>query len=156
MECSDDGFIIVRRRKYRNKEKIKHDHKEKITKLNRDVVINNASEILSKFHLIQPIYTALLFGSVAKRSNKENSDIDIILIFKHSVPNYINEVKSAIEDKHNCSVDIVCMIYKDKNITDPCYKNEIFLDNIYEECIPFYGTDKDVFNIRLSRLIGKM
>ncbi len=88
-----------------------------------------------------------MYGSVAKGTNKPESDIDILVIWKKCVPHNVHEIKQKIEKQFNKKIDFVSLIHKGKIMFD-CDGS-----NIIPECISIFG---DKCDIVLSKYIGKI
>lgn len=98
-----------------------------------------------------------LYGSTARGTNKLNSDIDILIIWKNRVPHNISEIKDEIRSYFHKSVDMVSLIYRGKIMfyDDDQGRTESFLNNIITECILVLGNG-DKTDIKLSEYIGKV
>lgn len=72
--------------------------------------IKDITEKVSVFCRKQPIQRAEVFGSVAKDSANENSDVDLLVTFKENVfltSLDVVKIKMELEKLLGCAVDIV-------------------------------------------------
>jgi predicted nucleotidyltransferase len=112
---------------------------------------------LSYFKRYNP-FGLFICGSVARGTNNEYSDLDILVIWKGKIPSNIIELRNEIEYIVEMNVDLVSLIYKGKlmldtnieNITD---KNMIYLNNVIIEAIAVIGS---IYDIYLSEYILKV
>ena len=106
------------------------------------------------------IHGIYLYGSTSRRTNTAESDVDIMIIWKKTVLKRVYNIKKDLEEIFDRKVDVVCMIYKGKELHDfhlgDCTvtkQNEIFLSYVWTDSVSIIG-DKD--DIRLSLHIGKI
>jgi predicted nucleotidyltransferase len=95
-----------------------------------------------------------IYGSVAKKTNRASSDVDILIIWNKFLPN-TQEIKNELKKKFRKNVDLVSMVYKGKLVLDESDSggNETFLNNIFSECVSVIG---DINDIKLSEYVGKV
>lgn len=92
--------------------------------------------------------SVFLYGSVARGTNRLDSDIDILIIWEKKVSDNLEKIKNEIMKLFNRKVDLVSLLYKGK-ITFNCDDNNIsqsesFLSNIITECVPIFGNTCDI------------
>ncbi len=68
-----------------------------------------------------------IFGSVARKENKEDSDIDIVVEVQKPSLYVMYELKEALKDLFGCEVDLV----RFRNTLRPLFKQNIERDAIY-------------------------
>jgi len=124
---------------------IKSIKKHKIIYFDRQSVINKLKYV-SQYN----IRSAFLYGSVARGTHNDSSDIDILLIWNKHVPNTIPEkIKHELSSLFQRKIDLVSMIYKkqlmlDSDIDDEYDQHANFLNNVMSDAIPIYGTIDDI------------
>lgn len=142
----EDGWTVVKKRQ-RGKKQLKEQ-----IKLNGEEVIKQLL-FLVKY---KP-RGVFLFGSTAKGTNTENSDLDILIIWNKRVPDYIIDIKTEISDMFNKKVDLISMIYNGTlmltdDVTETVNVRTLFLYNVITEALPVIG---DINEIELSEYIMK-
>ena len=68
-----------------------------------------------------------IFGSVARKENTENSDIDIVVEVEKPSLQLMYELKEALKQLFNCEVDLV----RFRDSLRPLFKSNIQRDAIY-------------------------
>lgn len=68
-----------------------------------------------------------IFGSVARKENTENSDIDIVVEVKKPTLQLMYELREALKQLFNCEVDLV----RFRDSLRPLFKSNIQRDAIY-------------------------
>ena len=68
-----------------------------------------------------------IFGSVARKENSENSDIDIVVEVKHPTLSLMYDLKEALIDLFGCEVDLV----RFRESLRPLFKANLQRDVIY-------------------------
>ena len=148
-----DWVVICSKRKNKkeaNNKKEIYDNKKILTISE----INNKILFLTNYNPT----AILLYGSTAKKRNNENSDVDIMVIWKKYIPSNIKEIKNELEQKLNKKVDLVVMLYRGKLILEDIneYTTDnitLFLNNVITEAVPIIGS---VHDVKLSEYIGKV
>lgn len=97
--------------------------------------------------------SVFLFGSMARKTQNMESDIDIIFIWNTKLPEEILYIAKEISFFFGKKIDMVNMIYIGRLINDD--NNSLFLDNVYDDAFPIYG-NIDPFDIKLSYMQGKI
>ena len=69
----------------------------------------------------------VFFGSVARKENTENSDIDIVVEVQKPSLQLMYELKEALKQLFNCEVDLV----RFRDSLRPLFKSNIERDAIY-------------------------
>lgn len=146
MSDCEDGWTIVKK-----KQRGKKPFKQQI-KLNRDDVVKQL--------LCMVKYNprgVFLFGSTAKGTNTEDSDLDILIIWNKRVPSYIIDIKTEISNMFNKKVDLISMIYNGAlmlfdDVTETVNVRTLFLYNVITEGVSIIG---DISEIELSEYIMK-
>jgi len=126
-----------------------------IYKLDREQIKNN-NNLIKLLTLIDPI-SVILYGSYSINKQTDNSDIDLLIIFKKNIhtryPDIDNKIKNLKRDiikLFNKKVDIVFMINANKiqykyNFHQYVDNDTDFIFNIYEDAYVIYGKkDKDI------------
>ena len=146
-----DNFTIVKRK---NKKTIKGENIIK-TKLTAEDIKNNVklNNLLVKF---TPL-SVILYGSLAIGKNRTTSDIDLMFIWqKKSIPSLevLENIKKSIEEIFERKVDLVNMVYMNKQITfiddiekeqEYLCKDYYYIVNVFNEGIIIYGNeDKNI------------
>jgi predicted nucleotidyltransferase len=142
-----DDFTIVKRK---NKKTIKGENIIK-TKLTAEDIKNNfkLNNLLVKF---SPL-SVILYGSLAIGKNRTTSDIDLMFVWqKKSIPSLevLENIKKSIEEIFERKVDLVNMVYMNKQITfiddiekeqEYMCKDYYYIVNVYNEGVIIYGND---------------
>jgi len=146
-----DDFIIVKK-KYKKSVKVETSIKTKLTieDIKNNVKLNN---LLNEY---KPL-AVILYGSLAIGKNRTTSDIDLMIIWqKKSIPSLevLQNIKKSIEEIFITTVDLVNMVYMNKQITfiddvekeqEYMCKDYYYLVNVYSEGIIIYGDyDKNI------------
>jgi len=124
--------------------------KYKQTNIKQDKPLSEIQETVIQILQDYNPYAIYLYGSRTKKTNKIDSDIDLMVFWKKNIPNinFLYDIKNELINTLNLNVDFVNMIIKNKIITTT-EKNMCFYDNVISEAIKIYGDDK----INISDLI---
>jgi len=118
--------------------------------LTKDRISKDLCNSLSKYNP----RTVILHGSVARSTNTELSDVDVLIIWNRKIPNNVIEIRYELERLFGTKVDMACMIYKNKIMdhkeTDD---NRAFLDNVRNDGSVIIGHLDDIFMSNGLRLI---
>jgi len=146
-----DDFTIVKRK---NKKIVKVENSIK-TKLTIEDIKNNDmfKNLLNEY---KPL-SVVLYGSLAIGKNRTTSDIDLMIVWqKKSIPSLevLENIKKSIEEIFITTVDLVNMVYMNKQITfiddiekeqEYLCKDYYYIVNVYSEGIIIYGDyDKNI------------
>lgn len=85
----------------------------------------NKTMLLKKYSLA----SIGIFGSVARNENKENSDLDILILFNENTSNIISK-KAALKNQLSTELNIRVDICSEKYIK-PFFKENILKEAIY-------------------------
>jgi len=118
-----------------------------ILKLNKELIKNNI-DFIKELILLNPLLV-ILYGSYSLNKQNDNSDIDLLLIYKNNILNKNYNLNEKIIKIFNKKVDIVIMIKTNKNqynIENNYIDNNInFVLNIYSDGYTIYGNiNKDI------------
>ena len=144
---TDKDFTIVKRK---NKKTVKVETSIK-TKLTTEDIKNNVifNNLLNEY---SPL-SVILYGSLAIGKNRTTSDIDLMIVWqKKSIPSLevLENIKKSIEKIFITTVDLVNMIYMNKQITfiddieqeqEYLCKDYYYIVNVYNEGVIIYGND---------------
>ena len=144
---TDKDFTIVKRK---NKKTVKVETSIK-TKLTTEDIKNNVifNNLLNEY---KPL-SVILYGSLAIGKNRTTSDIDLMFIWqKKSIPSLevLENIKKSIEEIFITTVDLVNMVYMNKQITfiddieqeqEYLCKDYYYIVNVYNEGVIIYGND---------------
>lgn len=149
---TSDDFIIVKRKNSKSKSIINTTNNKKLTL--EDIKSNDLFNNL--LNVYNPL-SVILYGSLAIGKNRTTSDIDLMFIWqKKSIPSLevLENIKKSIEEIFQRKVDLVNMVYMNKQITfiDEIEKEEEYLSkdyyyivNVFNEGIIIYGkNDKNI------------
>ena len=89
--------------------------------------INKLTDFKTVFSQKYGITKLGIFGSVARKENTENSDIDIVVEVKNPSLRLMYELKEALKALFACEVDLV----RFRNSLRPLFKSNILRDVIY-------------------------
>jgi predicted nucleotidyltransferase len=142
---TSDDFTIVKRKNKKSVEK-KSSIKTKLTieDIRNNVKLNN---LLNEY---KPL-AVILYGSLAIGKNRTTSDIDLMFIWqKKSIPSLevLENIKKSIEEIFITTVDLVNMIYMNKQITfiddieqeqEYLCKDYYYIINVFNEGVIIYG-----------------
>lgn len=144
-----DNFILVKKK---NKKTVKGENSIK-TKLSTEDIKNNNTfnNLLNEY---RPL-AVVLYGSLAIGKNRTTSDIDLMFIWqKKSIPSLevLQNIKKSIKEIFNTTVDLVNMVYVNKQITfiddmeqEHLCKDYYYIVNVFNEGIVIYGNaDKNI------------
>jgi len=140
-------FTIVKR-KYKKLIKVENSIKIKLTI--EDIKNNDMfKNLLNEY---SPL-SVILYGSLAIGKNRTTSDIDLMFIWqKKSIPSLevLENIKKSIEEIFERKVDLVNMVYMNKQITfiddvekeqEYLCKDYYYIVNVYNEGVIIYGND---------------
>jgi predicted nucleotidyltransferase len=146
---NNDDFTIVKRKNLKSKCIINStNNKKKLTAedIKNNVIFNN---LLNNY---KPI-SVILYGSLAIGKNRTSSDIDLMIIWqKKNIPSLevLENIKKSIEEIFDTTVDLVNMVYMNKQITfvddmekeqEYMCKDYYYIVNVFNEGIIIYGND---------------
>ncbi len=122
----DNEWITVVNKKIKSYTKvIRHKTLEEINKLILDVLLK-----------YKP-YAIYIYGSRARKTNRPDSDIDLMVFWKKTVPeyDYLQNIKQELINILELNVDFVNMYITNKNNKvyderDKCYYNNVITDAI--------------------------
>lgn len=105
---------------------------KKPCKLTRQEIIDRIKEVKDELISKYEVKKLYLFGSFAKGTNKETSDVDFIAILKDNLINVerldrIDEIKEYLNGILDCDVDILDFTYALKNLGENEMENVITL-----------------------------
>ena len=138
-----DDFIIVKK-KYKKSVEKKTSIKTKLTAedIKNNVKLNN---LLNEY---KPL-SVILYGSLAIGKNRTSSDIDLMFIWqKKSIPSLevLENIKKSIEEIFVTKVDLINMVYMNKQITfiddteqEYMCKDYYYIVNVFNEGVIIYG-----------------
>jgi predicted nucleotidyltransferase len=161
---NNDDFTIVKRKNLKSKYIINSTNNNK--KLTADDIKNNVifNNLLNNY---KPI-SVILYGSLAIGKNRTTSDIDLMIVWqKKSFPllEVLENIKKSIEEIFDTTVDLVNMIYMNKQITfiddiekeqEYICKDYYYIVNVFNEGIIIYGNkDKNIilFSEKFVKLV---
>ena len=144
-----DDFTIVKK-KYKKTIKVETSINKKLTAedIKNNVIFNN---LLNEY---SPL-SVILYGSLAIGKNRTTSDIDLMIVWqKKSIPSLevLENIKKSIEEIFITTVDLVNMIYMNKQITfiddveqeqeqEYMCKDYYYIVNVFNEGIIIYGNN---------------
>ena len=144
-----DDFTIVKRKNSKSKSiSNTTNNKKKLTieDIKSNIIFNN---LLNEY---RPL-SVVLYGSLAIGKNRTTSDIDLMFIWqKKSIPSLevLENIKKSIEEIFITTVDLVNMVYMNKQITfiddiekeqEYMCKDYYYIVNVYNEGVIIYGND---------------
>jgi predicted nucleotidyltransferase len=143
-----DDFTIVKKKNKKKSVEKKTSIKTKLTieDIKNNVIFNN---LLNEYNPL----SVILYGSLAIGKNRTTSDIDLMFIWqKKSIPSLdvLENIKKSIEEIFERKVDLVNMVYINKQITfiDDIEKEQEYLCrdyyyvvNVFNEGVIIYGKD---------------
>jgi len=146
-----DDFTIVKRK---NKKIVKVENSIKTKLTIEDIRKNDMfKNLLNEY---KPL-SVVLYGSLAIGKNRTTSDIDLMIVWqKKSIPSLevLENIKKSIEEIFITTVDLVNMVYMNKQITfiddiekeqEYLCKDYYYIVNVYSEGIIIYGDyDKNI------------
>ena len=140
---TNDDFSIVKK-KYKKSVKVETSIKTKLTAedIKNNVKLNN---LLNEY---KPL-SVILYGSLAIGKNRTTSDIDLMIIWnKKNIPSLevLENIKKSIEEIFITTVDLVNMVYMNKQITfiddteqEYMCKDYYYIVNVFNEGVIIYG-----------------
>ncbi len=157
---TSDDFTLVKK-KYKKSVERKTSIKTKLTI--EDIKNNDMfKNLLNEF---SPL-SVILYGSLAIGKNRTTSDIDLMIIWqKKNIPllEVLQNIKKSIEEIFIITVDLVNMVYMNKQITfiddveqEYMCKDYYYIVNVYSESIIIYGDyDKNIilFSEKFVKLV---
>ena len=138
-----DDFTIVKK-KYKKTIKVETSINKKLTAddIKNNVIFNN---LLNEY---SPL-SVILYGSLAIGKNRTTSDIDLMIVWqKKSIPSLevLENIKKSIEKIFITTVDLVNMVYMNKQITfiddteqEYMCKDYYYIVNVFNEGVIIYG-----------------
>lgn len=149
---SDNGeWVTVKKKDKKNNIHIQ----PVIKKLQKDYVISVLQDVLVKYNP-KGIF---LHGSTARGTNRDTSDVDLVVVWKKNIPSNIEDIKNKLEYIFQRHIDFVNMIYKGKILVERdmnapnISKNDVFLNNVIEDAIAIVGNNDDIM---CSLYVSKM
>jgi len=156
----NDDFTVVKRK---NKKSVEKKPSIKIKLTIEDIKNNDKfNNLLNEF---RPL-TVVLYGSLAIGKNRTTSDIDLMIIWnKKNIPSLevLENIKKSIEEIFDTTVDLVNMVYINKQITyvddieqEYLCKDYYYIVNVFNEGVIIYGNeDKNVilFSEKFVKLV---
>ena len=101
--------------------------------------------LYDEFKIFDKIVAGYLYGSRARKTNKVNSDVDIIIFMKIILEDDIlKEFKEKLELKLNLKVDLVVCHFKNKWIDHTDLRDQCYFDNIIPDAYQFTGKHEDI------------
>lgn len=151
-----DDFIVVTRKKNKNCiiNKLSNNLKEDLT---ISMIKNKYINLIKKYKAT----SAILHGSRARKNNKLDSDIDIVIFWKTIfLPSdeLMEEIYIEFKNCFNVDVDMVIMHYKPNCTKDVehSYSNKFFMENVIIDGIVIYGEESCSYYINSSEKIRKI
>lgn len=151
-----DDWITIERKPKKNKQNHKQNNKSKIKLIQ--------SEVLDKLKYLQKYdpLDVFLVGSTARNQHREDSDIDVMIIWKRSQWNDIieqdidNQIKRELEQIFNRKVDLASMVYQgkltiDTDIETITHNNLLYVNNVLPDAIPVIGHTGDIVLSKYGR-----
>ena len=144
---TSDDFTIVKRKNKKSVEK-KFSIKTKLTIED----IRNNDKFINLLNEYRPL-SVILYGSLAIGKNRTTSDIDLMIVWqKKNIPSLevLENIKKSIEKIFSTTVDLVNMVYMNKQITfiddiekeqEYLCKDYYYIVNVYNEGVIIYGND---------------
>jgi predicted nucleotidyltransferase len=139
---SDDWITIPFTHKIKEK-KEKKEHNI----LSLEYIIKKTNEIIKKY---DPLH-AYIYGSYARKTNRVDSDVDILLVYKSNniqSSNTLEEIKQEIHDEFKLHVDLIVVYISSKSKNKHSELDLCFYDNISIESINM--TD----NVKFSDIVN--
>ncbi len=146
---TNDDFTIVKRKNSKCKHitnTINNNKKLTIEDIKNNIKLNN---LLNEY---KPL-SVILYGSLAIGKNRTSSDIDLMFVWqKKSIPSLdvLENIKKSIEEIFERKIDLVNMIYLNKQITfiddiekeqEYLCKDYYYIVNVFNEGVIIYGND---------------
>ena len=158
---TSDDFIIVKRKNSKSKSIISTTNNKKL--ILEDIKSNDMfKNLLNEY---SPL-SVILYGSLATGKNRISSDIDLMFIWnKKNIPSLevLENIKKSIEEIFVTTVDLVNMVYINKQITyvddieqEYLCKDYYYIVNVFNEGVIIYGNeDKNVilFSEKFVKLV---
>jgi predicted nucleotidyltransferase len=105
----------------------------------------------------EEIVGAYIYGSRARKTNRPNSDADIIVFWKHEYDqDFLKSIRTSIEYELGFKIDFVACVYKKKwnNHTDQ--RDEAYFDNVITDAKTIIGTESVKYLIEHSIKLPKL
>lgn len=144
MISTDDGWKIV----FPKEKKTKKNSNKKTTSLSFD----DTTRIITKCLIGYSPEAIFMYGSRARRTNRPDSDVDIMVFWKVSViPNYdtLCEIKEDLMEKLGLNIDFVVMKLKSKFVEVHDLRTICYYDNVKVDAKCLYSKK----NTHLAELI---
>ena len=130
----------------------------KIKKEKRTLELDDLIKILnSEFKVFDKLLAGYVYGSRARKTNRIDSDVDII-IFMKSIPEdeCIEEFKEKLEGILKLKVDLVICHFKNKWIEHVDLRDQCYFENVIPDAQQFIGKTEDIkCLINMSTKISK-
>ena len=146
----DSNWTIVSHKKLKSKKKITNPKSNYDIIDIIDIIINTIRE-----DKLNPEYI-FLYGSRARKTNRINSDVDLIVFWKYPIPTIkqILYLKELLINNLGLNIDFVNMYITNKNIIVHNEKTICYYDNVTNDAICIYKKNgsntisiADLFNI---------
>ena len=128
--------------------KSKNKTEKKILEFNELVKILN-----NEFKIFVKIVAGYIYGSRARKTNRIDSDVDII-IFMKAIPTdeYLQEFKCKLEKTLSLKVDLVICYLQNKWIEYTDLRDQCFFDNIIPEAQQFIGQKENIRDLIIKSI----
>ncbi len=131
MECilDDDWTTVVINKKSKPSDKI-------IINKTFDEINNFILNVLLKY---KP-FAIYIYGSRARKTNRPDSDIDLMVFWKKTIPTYdfLKNIKQELINILQLNVDFVNMYITNKNNKVYDYRDKCYYSNVINDCICIY------------------
>jgi len=139
---TNDWTIVTYKQKKHNKlnyDELNYDILNNIKDINiNDIIVNTICN-----NNYNPEYI-FLYGSRARKTNRSNSDVDLLVFWKYPVPSY-NELlflKELLTSNLKLGLDFVNMRITNKNIIVNDERTICYYDNVSRDAICIYTKNK--------------
>lgn len=152
--CARNPFVIMEEYQKVMYKKRNHSKKKVHKRLNREIVIQSLFDILINSDQIPVPYYACLVGSVARNTHRDNSDVDVICIWKQTPSFHIlEETKKIMENTFGTTVDFIIMQYVG-SLVKHNEREQSFYENDLSDAVTVIGNN--VEDILFSKLVYKL
>ena len=151
MTDSESDFIPVTTRRFHPKSNIK------IETFNPSLdelmtIVTSKLEMHKK-----EIVGAFIYGSRARRTNRPNSDADIIVFWKHEFDqDFLKSIRTSIEEKLGFKIDFVSCVLQKKWIEHCDLRDEAYFGNVVIDAKQIIGNEPIGFLINRSIKLPKL
>ena len=110
-----------------------------------DIKLDKIIKIICNVLLKYTPYAIYIYGSRARKTNRLNSDIDLMVFWKKSIPDddYLKDIKQELIDNIKINVDMINMFIINKNNKVYNTKDKYYYDNVIIDAICAYETTKN-------------